>query len=224
MNSALLKDAPSLPSGLARELLKQALDFVLVLDEMDTVAHVFLSPDAGEHPLARAVGRPLRELLSIESHPKLDSLLSSNSMEEDSEYRWRHVNLLMSAEESLAVLAKYVEVKESSRTWRALLCRDLTPIGRMQKNLMKAQIEMENSVQRVQASAATGSSPWRQQVGVAPLASIRQHWLARLEQECVREALNRCRGDVRAAALLLGVSVEQIHQLMPPASSPPTTH
>lgn len=224
MSSAPLKHAPSLPSGLARELLKQALDFVLVLDENNEVAHVFLSPDASEHPLGQAVGRPLRDLLSVESQPKLDSLLSSNSMEEDSEYRWRHVNILVSPEESLAVLVKYVEVNDAARPWRALLCRDLTPIGRMQRNLMKAQEELESSLQRLHAGAAAGNSPWRPQVGVAPLASIRQHWLERLERDCVREALNRCHGDVRAAALLLGIGVEQVRQLMPPPSSPSTTH
>lgn len=221
MSSAASKHAPALPSGLARELLKQALDFVLVLDDADTIIHVFLSPDAASHPLGNAVGQPLAELLGVDSRPKLDSLLSSNSMEADSEYRWRHVNLVTSPEDSIAVLVKYIEVQEPGRVWRAVLCRDLTPIGRMQKKLMQAQGELESSLHRLHADAAATGLPWRRQVGVAPLASIRQHWVDRIERECVREALGRCQGDVRAAALLLGVGVDYIRRLAP---EDPTSH
>lgn len=221
MNRPAQKHAPALPSVLSRELLKQALDFVLVLDEADTIADVLLSPDAASHALGSSIGMPLAELLGTESQPKLGTLLSSNSMEEDSEYRWRHVNFRVSADESIAVLVKYIEVQEPGRIWRAILCRDLTPIGRMQKKLMQAQGELESSLHRLHVDAAASGLPWRRQVGAAPLATIRQHWVDKIERECVREALGRCQGDVRAAALLLGVGVDYIRRLAP---EDPTSH
>lgn len=206
-----LADAPDLPAELSQLLLREALDLVLVLDDEDRVINECHSPEIDPAVAASLLDLRLVDILSIESRGKLGSILRSNSLIADAEYRWRHINLVTGRRETLPVLAKYIELEAHGRVYRALLCRDLSSIDGINRRLAQVQLEHDREIRRYQDEIAQlAMKPWLELVGKLPLheiSSIMSQWI---ERDCIRLAMEESGQDRRAAALLLGMSSDDL--------------
>ena len=206
-----LAQPPGLPAAITKLLLREALDLVLVLDAQDRVINECHAPDVSPALAASLLQRGLDEILSVESRGKLPSILRSNSLVVDSVYRWRHVNLLADGGRTLPVLVKYIELEDDRTVYRALLCRDLSSVDGVNRRLLQVQTEHDREIRRYQEEVTQlARKPWVELVGRLPLHEIRgivEHWI---ERDCIQRAMAECANDTRAAALLLGVGIEEL--------------
>ena len=122
-------------------LLTVANDITLVIDEQGTVRDLSSSlDDQPDEALAAWIGRPLVNLVAIESRPKIESMLRDVVSTGMAGPRWRQINALLADAPSIPLSLAAVPIGGG----RSLVCgRDLRAIAALQQRLVDAQQAME---------------------------------------------------------------------------------
>jgi Bacterial regulatory protein, Fis family len=207
---------PAAPGPTVQRLVQEGFDFALVLDAHGLVTGIV---QAAGRPLLlddlRCVGWPLADGVSAESRPKVGELLSANCLAGDGEYRWRHINLLRRNGHTLPVLAKYVELGADAERMRLLIARDLSAVSEMQQQFAQAFAEVDRMVDRMahaREQPALTEAALQSRIGIDGLDTILGDTLRHVQRRCIAIALARSQGNTAAAALLLGISLEDYRQ------------
>lgn len=207
---------PPAPGATVQRLVQEGFDFALALDAQGHVSGIVQA--AAQRLLVddlRCVGWPMADAVSVESRPKVAQLLSANCLGGDGEYRWRHINLLKRDGTTLPVLAKYVELGTDPDLMRLLLVRDLSAVSEMQQQFVQAFAEIDRLVARMshaQDKPVFSETGLDARIGVDALDEILGDTLQHVQRHCIALALARTQGNTGAAALMLGLSLEDFRQ------------
>jgi transcriptional regulator PpsR len=128
------------PAETAARLVSAAAELALVIDENGVIRDLSCGDDA----IARVrpenwVGRPWIETVTIESRPKIQSLLVDATF--DSASRWRQVNHRIAGHADLPLLYSTIRLPGSGHV--LAIGRDLTIMSVLQQSLLEAQQAME---------------------------------------------------------------------------------
>lgn len=175
-------------------------------------------------------GAPLRTLVAIEGQRKIDLLWAAPA---NSRTGWRHLNFRTRREGVVLPLLVQRIAAQDGRS--VLVCRDLRPAARMQEQLNRALIEVEQrhedavhgggqggqlaraandmpDVHSVQASAMLREAI--SSLGEQPLSQIVAQTARVLEEVCIREAYAQCHYDLAETAQCLGIETDELSQRM----------
>lgn len=212
---------PPLSGEQLRRFLREGFDFALVLDDDGRVLELIEGQNLRHPLLHRLVGRDLQACVSVESRHKVPELMQADCLSLPQGYRWRHINLVLEDGDALPVLAKMATfgnadgVRSNSNGHgaftRVLVARDLSPMREMHQRFVRACAEFD----RLSASLARADRALEAEVGrlvgSKPLDGIIRETVGFLERKCIALALTRSHGDRRAAALLLGLGLEDFN-------------
>ncbi len=125
---------------------QSANDIALVIDSDDCIADVAMDSDSDAIPeLQSWVGRPLIETVTVESVPKVESLLGVQKNGEPS--RWRQVNHVQpDGSDDVPILYRAFNLGNGHRLF---LGRDLRPVSMLQQELLEVQHSMERDYVRL---------------------------------------------------------------------------
>lgn len=206
---------PGLDSETVENIVGQMADLVLFLSPLQDIVAMRAWGALADVACPDWVGRSFAEVLSRESRSKLAAIFAADAAATQDPLRWRHVNLTCDSAESLPVLIKYFELGEGAERVRVIVARDLRPTVAMQARLHRAYTEMEAAFES--RGTLTGASSGAlvvggmlESLGHRPLGQIVAETVRALETLCITEALRRTDEDPDAAALLLGVSTDEI--------------
>jgi hypothetical protein len=194
-------------------LVQEGFDFALVLDDGDCIAECVGGRSEHLAALERFVGRPLEACVGPESRAKVPGLLAADCLGLPQGYRWRHLNLLLGDDDGLPVLLKLVVLgrEDGTAPLRVLVGRDLSPLRDIQQRFVNVSREFEFVVSSLTQSVPVTEAGLLQQVGRKPLNRIVGEAVGYLERSCLALALARSGGDRRAAALLLGLGLDDFN-------------
>lgn len=212
--SPLARPFPALPGPTLKTFVREAFDFALVLDADGRILEI-LEPSGGRAlPLSTLQGELLLSRISVESRSKVSELLSSDCLSPSPNYRWRHVNLMLDEQRSWPVLAKLANFGDEQQPLRVLIARDLSPIRELQQRFVQVYSDLDRLRHQLDAARADRerSAEAVRWVGTKPLDRIIEETVGYLERSCIVTALGRTQGDHRAAALLLGLSLEDFSE------------
>lgn len=134
-----------LSEEISATLIASTNDISLVIDSDGVIIDVALgSPEAD---LALALGWPGKkwvDTVTVESRPKIESLLANPSVEES---RWRQVNHPLSENLDVPIMYKSVALKDDGRV--LAVGRDLRPVSKLQQRLLDAQYSLERDYSRM---------------------------------------------------------------------------
>ncbi len=139
------KSIGNLDAESAADLLTAATDVVLILDRKGIIRDVaFGSADLMKDVAADWIGKSWEQTVTVESRPKIKSLLSDLGGE--SEARWRQVNHPSKAGPDVPIVYRTRPVGEGRVV---ALGRDLRAVEALQQRLMEAEQTMEREYSRV---------------------------------------------------------------------------
>lgn len=213
---------PSMGGEQLRRFLREGFDFALVLDDEARVLELIEGQHLRHPRLHRLVGRDLQACVSVESRHKVPELMQADCLALPQGYRWRHINLVLDGSDGLPVLAKVATFGGTSGAGgnghagepvlRVLVARDLSPMREMHQRFVRACAEFD----RLSASLARADRALEAEVGrlvgSKPLDGIIRETVGFLERKCIALALTRSHGDRRAAALLLGLGLDDFNE------------
>lgn len=209
---------PALAGERLQRFLQEGFDFAFVLDDDARVVECVQAEATRRPALQALVGRVLADGVSVESRPKVPELLASDCLRLPQGYRWRHVNLVVDGEDDgLPVLLKLVLLgggvagDDAAPPLRVVIGRDLSHLREMQRRFVRVSQEFElaaTSMPRVEVGSEFGL---QRLVGHKPLDHIVSEAVSFLERSCITLALARSQGDHRAAALLLGLALDDFN-------------
>jgi transcriptional regulator PpsR len=133
----------------AGELLCIANDITLVLDGDGIVRDIACSqPELSREDFSGWLGRPWIETVTLESRPKVETLLRE-AAQPDSPPHWRHLNQLLPGGRELPLLMAAVTRRGAGGTPRTfVLGRDLQATAALQQRLLEAQTALERDYWR----------------------------------------------------------------------------
>ncbi|MCU0967563.1 MAG: transcriptional regulator PpsR [Rubrivivax sp.] len=136
----------------AGTLLSAAAEITLVVDEQDVIRDVATSIEEVTHEAyAMWVGRAWIDCVTVESRPKVESLLRDAEAGRQPP-RWRHVNQVLPGNRELPLLAAAMRIERGQggkRGGRAVVFgRDLRATAALQQRLVDAQQAMERDYWR----------------------------------------------------------------------------
>ncbi len=135
-----------LDADAAARLVTAAADIVLVLDHEGVIRDLALaSSDLLEWGCQRWLGKPWAQTVTVESQPKVRSMLEPGAGSHGA--HWRQVNHLTESGTDLPV--SYSIVPMGSRAYSLALGRDLRPQVALQQRLVAAQQSMERDYWRL---------------------------------------------------------------------------
>lgn len=144
-----MNQSPSLPALEAHEtlaLVSAATDLSLFTDRHGTVLGVTTHAEA-DFPIAADgwTGRSWRDLVSLDSQPKVQELLQSAAQGDSP--RWRHINFPLGDGPDLPVMCTAMQVGQQGDV--VVMARDLRPSAALQQRLVDAQQAMERDYMRL---------------------------------------------------------------------------
>lgn len=211
---------PPLSGEQLRRFLREGFDFALVLDDDGRVLELIEGQHLRHPQLHHLVGRDLQACVSVESRHKVPELMQADCLALPQGYRWRHINLVLEGADGLPVLAKVATFggtaggngRAAESPLRVLVARDLSPMREMHQRFVRACAEFD----RLSASLARADRALEAEVGrlvgSKPLDGIIRETVGFLERKCIALALTRSHGDRRAAALLLGLGLDDFNE------------
>ncbi len=130
----------------AATLIAAAADVALILDAKGIVRDVALGNDElGKENFDKWIGQPWVETVTIESRPKIESLLRDASAAVQP--RWRQVNHPSETGMDVPIRYSAVMIGDSGRI--VAVGRDLRALSQLQQRLVEAQQSMERDYQRL---------------------------------------------------------------------------
>lgn len=133
-------------------------DIVILVDRSNKVASVYwFDPDIGTYGLDKAVGKRLQDLVTIESVPKVDSMLSSQDMVRHS--RGYQINHACAGKPDLPVL--YSAYSSEDFPYTLVVGRDLRQQMLGQQRLVATQLELEADYRELQEVEARYRTAFR---------------------------------------------------------------
>jgi len=136
-------------SALALRLIVETADLTLLLDERGVIRDLGYSTAAmAEDGVDSWIDRPWIDTVTVESRPKIDSLL--NVTAEQRGGRWRQVN--HARQNAGDVPITYMSVPATSDGWVLAVGRDLRDAAALQQRLVEAQQAMERDYARLRAA------------------------------------------------------------------------
>jgi transcriptional regulator PpsR len=144
--SAPKKSLGEIDTDAAAELLAATADITLVLDHEGVIRDVAAgSPELAAEIDGRWVGQPWVSTVTVESRPKIESLLQDAA--EGHPTRWRQVNHLSDRSADLPVVYSAVKVGKKGRI--VAVGRDLRAISVLQQRLVDAQQSVDREYARL---------------------------------------------------------------------------
>jgi len=130
----------------AASLVAAAADVSLVLDKRGVIQDVALgSDDLPPRSCANWIGRPWTDVVTVESRPKVESLLKDAA--EGAPRRWRHINHPVPRGSDLPLLYSAVQVGHKGRI--VAFGRDMRAQASLQQRLVDAQHALERDYWRL---------------------------------------------------------------------------
>ncbi len=212
-STAFPRPWPALAGGALLRLVQEGFDFALVLDDEARVVERVGGSSEHLSMLDQLVGLPLEACVGSESRGKLPGLLAADCLGLPQGYRWRHLNLLVGEDDGLPALLKLVVLgdKHGGPPMRVLVGRDLSPLRDIQRRFISVTREFEFVVSSLAQAGPAAEAGLLEQVGRKPLDRIVGEAVGYLERSCLALALARSGGDRRAAALLLGMGLDDFN-------------
>ena len=211
-------DQPNHPKGQdpwreydAAALLAMSGDVSILLSADNVVADVIVPQKAQFDADLRAkwLGRAFEQIVARDSVGKIEPLLGLKTKMLSSADRWRHLNFVVEGAADIPLLAKHFRIETSYGYIRQVVCRDLRPMTEL-----NAHWQNENSRLLEQVAQATAKNEANSfvgdLVGSAPLKYIMDAAVDEVARICIADALKSCNGNEIAAALLLGISPEEL--------------
>ena len=214
-------ELPSLPSEYVQRWMEKTQDLVFLLDELDHIAYVFQDGTFHRDDAHHWIGQSLHSVVSVESRVKIPLLLDNDAARDDSDARWRHINLLGCRDNNIPILARYMRFPGDRPFTRTVFCRDLRAVQEISQRFLSVQQELEQSHQAwrrdlmAKERQLTQGQPAIHISGV--VASIKKSTYAQairdtvthLERQCLQALLDDARGDPARAADLAGLTLEE---------------
>ena len=214
-----------LAAGQIARLMDGLADLVIELDRAGRVQEIHGAQAAN---LRGWVGQPFEAIVFSDSAEKARSLLEDvlTPVAPDSAAEiggGRHVNLVVGTGQPMPFLLRTVRFGGAGQGVRLLLGRDLAPESRIQRQFQAAQ---QTLVRDYEARLAMIQDRYRREmeassveeaarhVGKSPLEVILAAFVQRLRRRCALEAVGQAREDYRHAAAILGISVEELDQIL----------
>lgn len=219
-------DFPGLSGDQLRRLLREGFDFALVLGDDGRVLELIEGQSLRHATLHQLVGRDLHACVGAESLHKVPELLEADCLSLPQGYRWRHINLVIDGGDHLPVLAKMASFGPAGQNGsrhgngnghaaeplRVLVARDLSPMREMHQRFVRACAEFDRLSATLARSDRALEAEVGRLVGSKPLEGIIRETVGFLERKCIALALTRSHGDHRAAALLLGLGLDDFNE------------
>jgi hypothetical protein len=213
---------PELSADGVQRWFEKTQDLVLLLDEHDGVSGAFQGGAFAQADLHHWIGQRLQALVSADTRPKIDLLLANDAARDDTDDRWRHINLLGARGEMLPVLSRYMVLYGTPRSVRIVVCRDLRPGQTQNERYQSAHRELELTVlslredlrlKEQQLSAISGSAPDVQRlverIKHGGFDQVIKETTQLLQRQCMQVLLAEAGGDPVQAARLAGESLEK---------------
>ena len=144
--SAPKKSLGEIDTDAAAELLAATADITLVLDHEGVIRDVAAgSPELAAEIDGKWVGQPWASTVTVESRPKIESLLQDAA--EGHPTRWRQVNHLTDRTADLPIVYSAVKVGKKGRV--VAVGRDLRAISVLQQRLVDAQQSVDREYARL---------------------------------------------------------------------------
>jgi hypothetical protein len=201
-------DAPSLDREQLKDLLVAVADVIITIDDDYVIVGVTDPMNIDNLTLWKWIGRKVVDVASPESASKLSGILRSEGPGAPATDRWRHINFLDSRGGNVPLLIKYFHVPAGPATTRLLIGRDLRPMENAQKRFQATLADMAARPPARPAGAFDTSAALCALVGSKPFDEILTEAMEILQRAFFTEALNRSSGDASAAALLLGLELD----------------
>lgn len=215
-----------------QEVVLTASDLCLFVSEARVVEDITRGGALDEHIGDTWIAKPLHEITKQDSWRKLDLLWASQK--EDAPV-WRHLNFVASDKlnESVPLLVCRVDAGNDRSI---LVCRDLRPSMKMQKNFNRALAEMEQSFEKLRSAKGLGANGLEGnktnastlhghvsgavekvigEIGTLPLAEIISQTTQVLEDACIQLAYEKCGYNLSKTAEFLGVSSDELAKRIP---------
>lgn len=211
--TAVPRPWPALAGAALLRLVQEGFDFALLLDDEDRIVERVGGAAGHLTALDQLVGRPLEACVGPESRAKVPGLLAADCLGLPQGYRWRHLNLLVGEDDGLPVLLKLVVLgrEDGGAPMRVLVGRDLSSLRDIQRRFVDVSREFESVVSSLAQAGPVTEAGLLQQAGRKPLNRIVGEAVGYLERSCLALALARSGGDRRAAALLLGLGLDDFN-------------
>ncbi len=144
--AVLRKSLEALDAQGAASLIEAAADIALVLDRRGVIQDISVSlEDLPPDSYAGWKGRPWQDVVTLESRPKVESLLGDAATGEAR--RWRHINHPLERGADLPML--YSAVRMGSKGRMVAFGRDLRALSSLQQRLVDAQHTLERDYWRL---------------------------------------------------------------------------
>ena len=206
---------PTLSPEWVRRWIEQTQDLVILLDAQDGIAGVIQNGSFATADVLHWMGQALRAIVSIDTQPKVRPLLDNDVARADADTRWRHLNLLGFAGNTIPVLMRYMRLNGPQGPARVLCCRDLRGEETRNNRFIQTQQELETSHQSLRAnltalelemqrlrSQAVTVDQLVARIKQASFAQVIEETHQSLQRRCLQSLLNESAGDHdRAAAL-----------------------
>jgi transcriptional regulator PpsR len=128
-------------------LVSLGADIVMLVDKSGVVSQVYFSnPQLGEYGLAKNIGKRLQDCVTIESVPKIDSMLASDNKQDP--VRGYQVNHKCGSKPDLPVVYSAYSAKDLPYT--IIVGRELRQQFQDQQRLVQAQMELEADYRELQ--------------------------------------------------------------------------
>lgn len=205
----------SLSARQSNLVVQQSSDLTLKLNERLEIEGVQCAPPLNTDQFEAWVGKPLNDVVSIESRPKIDRLLADNSAASGSESRWRHLNFRTGKGDSLPLLLKFFRFVNEGTAAHLIVARDLSPVVNAQQSFVHEQSRMEREYEQKHkelkdaAHVLPGQASVSDLLGKLPLDEIVARTVQIIEDACINQAYARCNQDVDAASRLLGIQKDK---------------
>lgn len=144
--AVLRKSLEALDAQGAASLIEAAADIALVLDRRGVIQDISVSlEDLPPDSYAGWKGRPWQDVVTLESRPKVESLLGDAATGETR--RWRHINHPLERGADLPML--YSAVRMGNKGRMVAFGRDLRALSSLQQRLVDAQHTLERDYWRL---------------------------------------------------------------------------
>jgi hypothetical protein len=236
VKSRLSQDLKYLDSDRVASLLRNATDFIFLIDTHDVVVDVSVTHGSDLSLKKLWTGRLMTSIVSSESLGKLTALMQTDVARSASEVVWRHINLVRSEAETVPLLMIFAQLPAQSNSLGLIIARDLRPTLELSERFRLATLEMESRFEElighneisdhqrsqhydttfgVEAASQLGGSLINntlKRISECPMDDIITETTRILERLCIGEALKRTRGSEAEAALMLGISIDVLRR------------
>ncbi len=211
---------PDLSSDRLEILIEKTQDLVILLNDENIVVGFLQDNLFDETDLNSWIGQNFSDLLFVDSISKLKSLLENDASKEDTNARWRHINLKGLNSKVLPVLAKAMRLPADAFS-QAIFCRDLRPAEKANKKFIEAQQQLENVNLALRNQLSERDKQLIQQELVNPkklqllinqtsYEQVINETIANLERQCLQSFLKEANGNQSLAAKMAGLTNDEL--------------